>query len=220
LRGATVLAARDYGVFRLRTTRCVIREPPVAATIFCPQPKLPGTKAGIRGVSTLVTPTSPPNQKGILMSVKPEKILYTAEAIVGGGRDGHGRTSDRRLDLKLSIPESMGGDGGEGTNPEQLFAVGYAACFQSALLGVAAGRGLNMSDSQITARVSIGPTGRGGFTLQALLDLHAPRVSYEDASELMARAHQRCPYSNATRGNIDVALTVDRKRLYVAPTPP
>ena len=152
------------------------------------------------------------------MSVKPEKILYTAEAIVEGGRDGHGRTSNRRLDLELSIPESMGGDGGEGTNPEELFAVGYAACFQSALLGVARGRALDVSDSQIIARVSIGPTGHGGFTLQASLDLNAPRISYEDASELMARAHERCPYSNATRGNIDVSLTVDGNRLYVAPT--
>ena len=152
------------------------------------------------------------------MSLKPEKVLYTAEAIVEGGRDGHGRTSDGRLDLELSIPESMGGDGGEGTNPEQLFAVGYAACFQSAMLGVARGRALDASDSQITARVGIGPTGHGGFTLQVSLDLHAPRISYEDASELMARAHERCPYSNATRGNIDVSLTVDRQRLYVAPT--
>jgi organic hydroperoxide reductase OsmC/OhrA len=74
-----------------------------------------------------------------------------------------------------------------------------------------------VSDAQIVARVGIGPTGRGGFALQVSLDLHAPRISYEDASELMARAHERCPYSNATRGNIDVSLTVDRKRLYVAP---
>jgi Ohr subfamily peroxiredoxin len=152
------------------------------------------------------------------MSVKPEKILYTAEAIVEGGRDGHGRTSDDRLNLELSIPDSMGGDGGEGTNPEQLFAVGYAACFQSALLGVARGRALDVSDSQIIARVGIGPTGHGGFTLQVSLDLHAPHISYQEASELMARAHERCPYSNATRGNIDVSLTVDRKRLYIAPT--
>jgi lipoyl-dependent peroxiredoxin len=152
------------------------------------------------------------------MSVKPEKILYTAEAIVEGGRDGHGRTSDDRLNLELSIPDSMGGDGGEGTNPEQLFAVGYAACFQSALLGVARGRALDVSDSQIIARVGIGPTGHGGFTLQVSLDLHAPHISYQEASELMARADERCPYSNATRGNIDVSLTVDRKRLYIAPT--
>jgi Ohr subfamily peroxiredoxin len=147
------------------------------------------------------------------MSVKLEKILYTAEAVVEGGREGHGRTSDGRLDVKLSIPESMGGDGGEGTNPEELFAVGYAACFQSALLGVARGRKLDASDSRILSRVGIGPTGEGGFTLQVSLDLHAPRVSREDASELMARAHERCPYSNATRGNIDVSLMVDGELL-------
>jgi len=152
------------------------------------------------------------------MSVKPEKVLYTAEAIVEGGRDGRGRTSDGRLDVELSIPESMGGNGGEGTNPEELFAVGYAACFQSALLGVARGRALDVGDSQIIATVGIGPTGHGGFTLQVSLDLHAPRISHEDANELMARAHERCPYSNATRGNIDVSLTVDHEHLGVAPT--
>jgi Ohr subfamily peroxiredoxin len=143
------------------------------------------------------------------MSVTLDKVLYTAEAVVEGGREGHGRTSDGRLDVKLSIPESMGGDGGEGTNPEELFAVGYAACFQSALLGVARGRKLDPSDSRIRSTVGIGPTGQGGFTLQVSLDLHAPRISREDATELMARAHERCPYSNATRGNIDVSLMVD-----------
>lgn len=143
------------------------------------------------------------------MPVQLEKILYTAEASVEGGRQGHGRTSDGRLDVELSIPESMGGDGGAGTNPEQLFAVGYAACFQSALLGVARGRKLDASGSQIASTVGIGPTGAGGFTLQVTLDLHAPDLSHEDASDLMARAHERCPYSNATRGNIDVELMVD-----------
>jgi osmotically inducible protein OsmC len=88
------------------------------------------------------------------------KILYTAEAVVEGGRAGHGRSSDGRLDLQLSVPEDMGGQGGPGTNPEQLFALGYAACFQSALLAVAQGRHLDASDSQITARVGIGPTHR------------------------------------------------------------
>ncbi|HEY3946784.1 MAG TPA: organic hydroperoxide resistance protein [Solirubrobacteraceae bacterium] len=143
------------------------------------------------------------------MSLKLEKVLYTAEAVVEGGREGHGHTTDGRLNVELSVPESMGGGGGEGTNPEQLFAVGYAACFQSALLGVARGRGLDASDSRIASTVGIGPTGAGGFTLQVSLDLHAPRFSREAASELMARAHDRCPYSNATRGNIDVSLMVD-----------
>jgi Ohr subfamily peroxiredoxin len=136
-------------------------------------------------------------------------ILYTAEAVVAGGRGGHGRTSDGRLSVDLSVPKEMGGDGGPGTNPEQLFAVGYAACFDSALLSVAQGRKLDVSDSSITARVGIGPTGHGGFGLTVALDLHAPRLSRSDAADLMRRAHQRCPYSNATRGNIDVTLSVD-----------
>ena len=147
------------------------------------------------------------------MSVKPKKVLYTAVAVLEGGREGHGRTSDGRLDVELSVPESMGGDGGEGTNPEQLFAVGYAACFQSGLLAVARGRKLDVSDSRIVSTVGIGPAGDGGFTLEVSLDLHAPRISREDASELMARSDERCPYSNATRGNIDLSLMVDGEPL-------
>ena len=147
------------------------------------------------------------------MPVQLSKVIYTAEAVVEGGREGHARTSDGRLDVDLSIPEDMGGAGGTGTNPEQLFAAGYAACFQSALLGVARGHKLDASDSQIVAKVGIGPTGHGGFGLQVSLDLHAPHVSHKDASELMARAHERCPYSNATRGNVDVSLSVDGEPL-------
>jgi Ohr subfamily peroxiredoxin len=141
------------------------------------------------------------------------KTLYTAEATVEGGRQGHGRTSDDRLEVDLSVPEELGGTGGPGTNPEQLFAVGYAACFQSALLSVAAGQGLDASASTITARVGIGPTGHGGLGLTVALDLYAPQLARGDAEDLMARAHQRCPYSNATRGNVDVTLTVDGTRL-------
>ena len=137
------------------------------------------------------------------------KILYTAEAVVEGGREGHGRTSDGRLNVELSVPQGMGGTDGSGTNPEQLFAVGYAACFQSALLSVAQGRKLDASDSTITARVGIGPTEHRGFGLTIALDLHAPHLARADAEELMARAHERCPYSNAIRGNVDVTLTVD-----------
>jgi Ohr subfamily peroxiredoxin len=103
----------------------------------------------------------------------------------------------------------MNGDGGPGTNPEQLFAVGYAACFQSALMGVARGRNLEVADSTITARVGIGPTGHGGFGLTVALDLHAPRLARSAAEGLMLSAHERCPYSNATRGNVEVTLTVD-----------
>ena len=137
------------------------------------------------------------------------RVLYTAEAIIEGGRTGHGRTTDGRLDLQLSVPEDMGGQGGPGTNPEQLFAVGFGACFQSALLGVAQGRKLDVTDTKITARVGIGPTGHGGFGLQVSLNLHTPHLSPAEAAELMARADRRCPYSNATRGNIQVTLSVD-----------
>jgi osmotically inducible protein OsmC len=148
------------------------------------------------------------------MSINPSmKILYPAEAVVEGGREGHGRTSDGRLDVELSVPEAMGGRGGPGTNPEQLFAVGYAACFQSTLLSLAKRRKLDASDSTTTARVGIGPTGHGGFGLAVALDLHAPQLSRADAGELMAGAHERCPYSNATRGNVDVTLIVDGKGL-------
>jgi lipoyl-dependent peroxiredoxin len=144
------------------------------------------------------------------------RILYTAEAVVEGGRAGHGRTSDGRLEVDLSAPVGLGGQGGPGTNPEQLFAVGYAACFQSALLNVANGRKLDASDSRITSRVGLGPTGRGGMTLAVSLDLHAPHLTPSEAAELMARAHELCPYSNATRGNIDVTLTVDGASLEVS----
>jgi osmotically inducible protein OsmC len=144
------------------------------------------------------------------------KILYTAEAVVEGGRAGHGRTSDGRLEVDLSVPEGLGGQGGTGTNPEQLFAVGYAACFQSALLNVANGRKLDASESRITSRVALGPTGHGGMTLAVALDLHAPHLSSAEAATLMERADELCPYSNATRGNIDVALTVDGQSLEAA----
>src|SRR5919106_3004890 len=105
------------------------------------------------------------------------KVLYTAEAVTEGGRAGHGRTTDGRLDLQLSVPEDMGGQGGPGTNPEQLFAIGFAACFQSSALAVAQGRQLDTTDSRITARVTIGPTGHGGFGLGVALGLPAPHPS-------------------------------------------
>jgi lipoyl-dependent peroxiredoxin len=141
------------------------------------------------------------------MNNRPE-ILYTAEATATGGREGHARTSDGRLDIDLDVPSEMGGPGGPGTNPEQLFAAGYAACFQSALLRFASGRRLDLSGSRITSRVGIGPLSSGGFGLSAALDLDAPQISRADAVDLMERAHEACPYSRATRGNIEVTLTV------------
>jgi lipoyl-dependent peroxiredoxin len=116
-------------------------------------------------------------------------VLYTAEATATDGREGHAHTSDYRLDVDLDVPTEMGGAGGPGTNPEQLFAVGYAACFQSALLRFAAGRGLDLTDARLTARVGIGLVPSGGFGLVADLDLQAPRLSRAIAVDLMSRAH-------------------------------
>ena len=141
------------------------------------------------------------------MEAQLKKVLYTPEAVVEGGREGHVRSNDGSLQVDFSVPAAMSGDDGPGTNPEQLFALGYAACFQSALLGVAQGRKLDATGSQITSHVGIGPLDSGGFGLQVSLDLHAPNIPAEDARELMLRADQRCPYSNATRGNITVALS-------------
>jgi len=142
------------------------------------------------------------------------EILYTAEATASGGREGHAATSDGRVDVELDVPKEMGGSGGPGTNPEQLFAVGYAACFQSALLRFATGRGLDLSESRVTARVGIGLLrGGGGLGLAVALDLDAPGLSRDVAVDLMNRAHETCPYSRATRGNIVVTLTVSGSSL-------
>jgi Ohr subfamily peroxiredoxin len=137
-----------------------------------------------------------------------DKVLYTAEALATGeGRDGHGRTSDGRLDLDLAIPTEMGGTG-NGTNPEQLFAVGYAACFHSALRLVGRQEKVDVSDSAVGARVQIGPTDSGGFGLAVELEITLPNVDHDTAVQVAEKAHQVCPYSNATRGNIDVTLAV------------
>jgi len=134
------------------------------------------------------------------------KILYTAHAHVTGGRDGRGRTNDGELEVELRIPTEMGGAGG-GTNPEELFAVGYAACFESALGTVARRRHLDAGEVTIDSAVSLLPTGDGGFKLAVTLDVTLPSVSdRETAVQLIRGAHEVCPYSNATRGNIDVDL--------------
>ncbi len=146
------------------------------------------------------------------MSGKP-RVIYTAEASVTGGREGHARTSDGRLDIDLDVPTEMGGSGGPGTNPEQLFAAGYGACFQSALLRIASQRKLDATGWRITARVGIGPLKGGGFGLTAALDLDAPGISRDEARDLMTRAHETCPYSRATRGNIEVTLSLDSETL-------
>jgi Ohr subfamily peroxiredoxin len=136
--------------------------------------------------------------------------LYTAKAHVTGGRvEGHGRTSDGALEVDLRIPTEMGGPGG-GTNPEELFAVGYAACFEGALGVVARRAKVEGGDAAIESAVSLLPDGKGGFLLAVELDVTLPSVEDgEQAVELVRAAHKVCPYSNATRGNIEVKLTAN-----------
>ena len=138
------------------------------------------------------------------------RVLYTAEATVTGGRaSGHGRSSDGALDVLLRSPKEMGGEGG-GTNPEQLFAVGYAACFEGALGVVGRREGVELGDVSTNSRVSLLPTQERGFKLAVELDVTLPQIQdAEQAVRVVAAAHQVCPYSNATRGNIDVTLTAN-----------
>ncbi len=134
--------------------------------------------------------------------------LYTTTALAtGDGRNGHTATDDGQLDVDVRIPKEMGGGGGA-TNPEQLFAAGYAACFHSALKVVAGQQGVDTSGTEVSATVSIGTIDGGGFGLAVELDVHVPNADRATAEALAARAHEVCPYSNATRGNVDVRLSV------------
>jgi len=136
-------------------------------------------------------------------------VKYRATASATGGRDGRARTEDGKLELKLSTPKELGGAGGEGTNPEQLFAAGYSACFLSALKVTARQLKLQVAhDATVTATVGIGPRSEGGFGLAVELAVTLPGLDPEDAQRLTEAAHQTCPYSNATRGNVDVRLSV------------
>ncbi len=136
-------------------------------------------------------------------------VLYTAEATASGGRQGKVRSSDGVLDLELAFPNQMGGSGAEGhSNPEQLFAAAYAACFQSALALVARAEDVSLGETTVTSRVSIGRDDGGGYGLQVELTASIPGVGHDQALDLLAKAHQVCPYSKATRGNIEVELTV------------
>ncbi|MFD1714999.1 organic hydroperoxide resistance protein [Amnibacterium flavum] len=136
------------------------------------------------------------------------EAIYTAIAhATGGGRDGRVRTEDDRLDLETRPPKEMGGSG-EGTNPEQLFAAGYSACFLSALHGAGRQLKLDTKDAAVSASVSIGSLDAGGFGLAVELDVYVPNVSKDEAEKLAEAAHAICPYSNATRGNVEVTLTV------------
>ncbi|MBP1994472.1 organic hydroperoxide resistance protein [Paenibacillus eucommiae] len=136
------------------------------------------------------------------------EALYTATATARGGRSGNVASSDGTLNHTLTMPKGLGGDGKPGTNPEQLFAAGYAACFESALAMVARQKGTSTKDASVTAHVSIGKDGEQGFKLAVQLDIHIPGFDEAEAQQLSESAHQACPYSKATRGNIDVKLNV------------
>ena len=138
-------------------------------------------------------------------------VLYKAHATAsGGGRDGRSRTDDGKVDVSLSVPKEMGGDGGAGTNPEQLFATGYAACYLGALRLVSGKAGTPVGpDTQVHSTVGFGPNTRGeGYNLDIALKITDHGLDKAVIDDLIARAHQVCPYSNATRGNVDVGLTV------------
>ena len=146
-------------------------------------------------------------QKSSSTAIIPDKIVYTAEATSTGGREGRGVTADGKLDIKLDKPVEMGGKG-DGANPEQLFAIGYSACFLGALKFVAGQAKVAVpAEAAITALVGFGPI-PNGFGLQVELKINLPGVDRAVAEDLVNKAHVVCPYSNATRGNVDVTLTV------------
>lgn len=138
-----------------------------------------------------------------------EKVLYRAEATTTGGRDGTSQTSDGALSVSLSTPKELGGAGGNGTNPEQLFAAGYSACFIGAMKHVASQRKVALPEAtQVVGQIGIGQIA-AGFGIEVALNVSLPGMDQAAAQELVDAAHQVCPYSNATRGNIDVTLNVE-----------
>jgi lipoyl-dependent peroxiredoxin len=137
-----------------------------------------------------------------------DKVLYTATATATGGRQGSAESSDGKLKIELSTPRELGGAGGDGTNPEQLFAAGYSACFIGAMKAVGAKQKIAVpNDVSITSDVAIGPIPQG-FGIQVAMRISLPGMDRAAAQALIEAAHQVCPYSNATRGNIDVSLTL------------
>jgi len=148
------------------------------------------------------------------METRTARVLYTAEATVSGGRaNGHGRTSDGMLDVQLRRPKEMGGEG-DGTNPEQLFAVGYAACFEGALGVIGRREHVEVGDASIVSRVSLIPTEERAYTIAVELNVTVPHIADpEEAARIVAAAHLVCPYSNATRGNIQVKLTANGREV-------
>ena len=140
----------------------------------------------------------------------PVDAIYKTKATAsGGGRDGHTRSEDGTVDHKLVVPKEMGGPGGEGANPEKLFAAGYSACFLGALRAVSPKVGVKVPDgSTVTAEIGFGPRSEGGYGITADLAIDLPGLDRADAQKLVDAAHQVCPYSNATRNNLDVGLTI------------
>lgn len=139
----------------------------------------------------------------------PVNVIYKTRATATGGRDGHARSEDGSVDVSLVVPKEMGGPGGEGANPEKLFAAGYSACFLGAMKAVSGKVGLRVpQDATVTAEVGFGPRSEGGYGITADLTAYLPGVDPADAQRLMEAAHQACPYSNATRNNLDVGLNV------------
>ena len=136
-------------------------------------------------------------------------VIYETQATATGGRDGAARSDDGSVDVKLVVPKEMGGPGGEGANPEKLFAAGYSACFLGAMKAVSGKVGVRVpADATVTAEVGFGPRSEGGFGITANLTASLPGVEREAAERLVAAAHEVCPYSNATRNNLDVGLTI------------
>jgi osmotically inducible protein OsmC len=138
------------------------------------------------------------------------ELIYTAQAKTTGGREGRSISSDNKLDVQLSTPKELGGAGGSGTNPEQLFAAGYSACFIGAMKFVAGQDKISLpADLSVTADVGIGGNTKGvGFAIAVVLNISLPSMDADAAKALVEKAHQVCPYSNATRGNIDVELVI------------
>ena len=136
------------------------------------------------------------------------KTLYTAEATATGGRNGHVKSSNGILDVQVRMPRSLGGVNDDFANPEMLFAAGYAACFDSALNLVIKQESITTGETSVSAKISIGQLENGGFGLAGELAVNVPSVSQEKAQQLVEKAHQVCPYSNATRGNIEIKLIV------------
>ncbi|MEU6243155.1 MULTISPECIES: organic hydroperoxide resistance protein [unclassified Streptomyces] len=138
---------------------------------------------------------------------RPTKIMYVAEATAHGGRDGYVTSQDGQIQLKVAMPPALGGNG-DGTNPEQLFAAGYSSCFHNALIMVGNRAGYDLTGSTVAAKVGIGPNKRRGYGLAVALSVSLPILDQEVAARLVDAAHEVCPYSNATRGNVDVSIVL------------